>query len=64
MKYFFQSDTAKINQNQTGSMFKKSVVCADRNNKSCSKPSVRKKDKISVDVTTLRVMGNCNSVTE
>jgi hypothetical protein len=29
-----------------------------------SKLCVRKKVKISVDVTTSRVMGNCNSITE
>jgi hypothetical protein len=27
-------------------------------------PCDRKKDKISIDVTTTRVIGNCNSITE
>jgi hypothetical protein len=39
--------------------YHKTVVCADR-----SKLCVRKKVEISVDVTTSRVMGNCNSITE
>jgi hypothetical protein len=38
------------------------IVITSRANR--SKLCVRKKVKISVDVTTSRVMGNCNSITE
>jgi hypothetical protein len=38
------------------------IVITSRANR--SKRCDRKKGKISVDVTTSRVMGNCNSITE
>jgi hypothetical protein len=38
------------------------IVITSRANR--SKLCVRKKVKISVDVTTSRIMGNCNSITE